>query len=182
LILHAFVAAMSMATPIQMSSTAQAIIEQADSVVAQRADDIFRNGDWNTVAQLLRMRAAQFPTDYEVVTDYGFILESLEVPEDALAVYRQFEIDAPNDPDKRLPEATFWYKRKQYAVVIRVLKSELARKPHHTAYHMLALAYEKIGQLDKAIETVETLLKVYPKDETAPQLLQRLKNKKAQVK
>lgn len=175
--LHAIVAAIAMATPIQMSPGAHAIIESADAIVAQRADDLFRNGDWNTVAQLLRLRAAQFPTDYEVITDYGFILESLEDPDAALAVYRQYESDAPNDPDNRLPEATFWYKRKQYAVVIRVLRSELARKPHHTAFHMLALSYEKTNQLEKAIETIEELLKVYPNEETAPPLLQRLKSK-----
>lgn len=175
--LTALIAATAILRPSGLSPAAQRVIDIVDTRIATTADEWFKLGMWNDATQLLRIRAIQYPSDYEAVTDYGFLLESMEADADALKVYRQYVTDAPADPSNRLPEAAYWYKKRQYIYVIRLIANQLPRKPDHTAYMMLAFSYEKLGDFAKAIAAMEQLQIDYPSDSVAADALKRMRKR-----
>jgi len=156
------------------------MINIADRVMVERTDRWFMDGQWDHSIQSLDFRRAMFPDDYDVVTDYGFLLENSGEGERALKAYREFAVAAPSDKDRLLPEASYWFKMKNYARLIEMLPATLSAKPHPNHYRMLYISYEKTGKLKEAVAICERLLADYPDDLAAKAKLDGLRKKIAE--
>lgn len=155
------------------------MINIADRVMVEQTDRWFMDGQWDHSIQSLDFRRAMFPDDYDVVTDYGFLLENSDEGERALRAYRAFALVVPNDKDRLLPEASYWFKLRNYTKLIEMLPATLAAKPHPNHYRMLYISYEKTGKLKEAVAICELLLKDYPGDLAAQAKLDGLRKKLA---
>lgn len=148
----------------------------ADNRMSRQADYWFEHGDLPRAAQLVGFRAAVYPNDYERVTDYGFLLKSLDRRNEELAVYIQFrQSNLDKDPDAAWPEANFYYEMKMYAKVSPLLEPTLTRNPHPNSFRLLARAYEKAGSLQNALRIYQALVVSHPEDGAAKANVERIK-------
>lgn len=151
----------------------------ADARVSRQIDQWFQDGDFPRAVGLLRYQAAYAPNDYDVATNLGWLLESMERDDDALAAYGEYRRQNPNDPDNRLPEAMLYNSRKRYAEVVEVLEPTLKGNPHPNVYRLLAKSYERLGKPEDAIRVWELQLKRFPDDAAAKANIARVRAKMA---
>lgn len=150
------------------------------SRMARQCDAWFEDGDYPKSVQLLRIRREMFPNDYEIATDLGWLLESMERWDEALAVYSRYRLQNPKDPDRAFPEANLFFQKRQYEKVPPLLEPTIAERPHGNSYRLLAHSYERLGRLSDCIRVWEQYLKVNPNDGPAKANLERVR-KKAQA-
>lgn len=153
------------------------IWDVAHNRFVDQLDYWFEDGDFPRCVQLLRIMADLDPDDYDVATDLGWMLENIELDDEALAVYVRFRKDNPKDADAAFPEANYYFNQGLYAKVPSLLEGSLSMRPHPNSYRILAHAYEKMGQLGDCRRIWSTYLKVNPADETAKANLRRVEGK-----
>jgi tetratricopeptide (TPR) repeat protein len=160
---------------LRMNAIWGAVRERVD----RQNDKWFDDGDYPRCIQALLIAQPLFPSDYEIATSLGWLLESIQVPDQALAVYSRYRKDNPNDADAAEPEATFYFKRKAYAKVPPLLEPTLnaAKRPHPNSFRILAHAYERLGQLRDSKRIWELYLESAPNDEAAKRNLSRVVGK-----
>lgn len=137
----------------------------------------FDKGEFPKTVQLLKFGADFFPTDGELVTNLGWMLENIDRYDEALAVYVRYKNDNPADKDSAWPEANFYFARKAYAKVIPLLEPTISKDPHANSYRTLAHSYERLNMLNDSKRIWETYLKKHPEDLTAKQNLDRVLKK-----
>lgn len=135
------------------------------------------DGDYPRIIQLLWIEYESNPSDYELATDLGFMLQNVEQYDRALAVYVRYRTENPNDPDAPWPEANFYFSKKIYAKVPPLLEKSLARKPHPNSYRILAHSYDHMGLYNDAKRIWETYLRRFPTDDVAKQNLKKVEAK-----
>lgn len=165
--------------PDALAARTDEIWAYADVRVSRQIDQWFKDGDFPRAVGLLRYQAAASPNDYEVATNLGWLLESMERDDDALEAYAEYRRQNPNDPDNRLPEAMLYNSRKRYEKVVEVLEPALAHNPHPNVYRLLAKAYERIGKPEDAIRVWTLQLKRFPDDGPAKANVARVRAKMA---
>lgn len=150
----------------------------ADRINTQN-DVWFEDGDFPRVINLCKVMYALYPSDYEVATNLGWMLENIEKHDEALAVYIKFRTENPNDPDSAWPEANFYYMKKAYQKVPPILEPTLkmARKPHPNSFRTLAHSYERMNQLQDSKRVWQALLQHTPDDAPAKNNLNRVEQK-----
>ena len=137
----------------------------------------FEEGDFPRCIQTLRLMATVYPADYEVATNLGWLLESTEENEEALAVYIRYGKDNPGDPDAQYPEANFYYMKKAFSRVPAIIEPTLKSKPHPNSFRILAHSYERMGMLMDSKRIWDALLAMTPADEAAKRNRERVENK-----
>lgn len=153
-------------------------IERAMYVrMTDQVDAWFEQGDYPRSINLLKFQSALYPTDYEAVSNLGYLLESTEGWDEALSWYVWFRRGNPKLNDGALPEADFYFRRKAYARVPALLEPMIPLKPHPNAYRELAHSYERIGLLTDSKRIWETYLKLHPEDQTGKRNLDRVLSK-----
>lgn len=167
------------AVPDALAARTDEIWAFADARVSRQIDRWFTDGDFPRAVGLLRLQAAYSPNDYDVATNLGWLLESMERDDDALAAYAEYRRQNPNDPDNRLPEAMLHNSRKRYADVVEVLEPTLKGNPHPNVYRLLAKSYERLGKPEDAIRVWTLQLKRFPNDGPAKANIARVKAKMA---
>lgn len=145
--------------------------------MVEQNDFWFKKGDFPRCIQLMRIQAELAPGDHETVSNLGWLLESTQQFDEALAVYVRHRLRNPNDPEAPFYEADFYFKRKAYAKVPPLLEPTLAKKPHPNSFRTLAHAYEKLGLLQDSRRVWQQLLKITPNDPAAKLNLQRVVRK-----
>lgn len=153
------------------------IWDSAHNRFVDQLDYWWDDGDFPRAIQLLRMMTDVQPSDYEIATDLGWMLENVEQYDDALAVYVKFRKDNPNIADAPFPEANFYYKQKLYAKVPPLLEGSLAKKPHPNSWRILGHSYEKMGMLADSKRVWTSYLKLFPNDDPARNNLRRVNGK-----
>jgi tetratricopeptide (TPR) repeat protein len=145
----------------------------------QQTDVWFDDGDFPRVINLCRLMYGLYPDDFEVATNLGWMLENIELWDQALAVYIQFRTENPKNPDAAYPEASFYFRKKAYQKVPMLLEPTLkmATHPHSNNYRTLAHSYEKLNLLADSQRVWKQLLSVDPRDEAAKQNLARVEKK-----
>lgn len=77
--------------------------------------------------------------------------------------------------DKSVKIGDFYFKKKNYSAAIDRYLEAIAYQPNLIrAYERLTRAYEKDGNLDRAVEVCRDFLKKYPSSPKAPQFKQRI--------
>lgn len=147
-----------------------------DRMVTQ-SDIWFEFGDFPTVVKALRIKLELDPSDFEAVTDLGWMLENIDQDAEALTVYRIYRRDFPNLADSPFPEAQFFFRKKLYAKVPAILEPSLELFPHANSYRALAHAYERMGLLSDSERVWKLLIARQPADEAAPVNLARVQRK-----
>lgn len=151
------------------------------NAVANRVDrqnDLwFKSGDFPRVIQTLRLSVGLFPTDFDYVTSLGWMLENVEMYDQALAVYIRYRLDNPTLPDSPFPEAQFYFRRKIYAKIPPLLEPSLKDKPHPNSFRILAHSYERMGMLADSARVWKALVDFTPKDDAAKNNLARVEKK-----
>lgn len=155
----------------------QKIWQSAEKRMTAQSNLWFKDGDYPKVIQLLKVRVEVFPTDYNTVTDLGYMLESTQKPDEALALYVRFRQANPSNPDAAFPEANFYFARKLYAKVPPLLEPSLTKRPQPNAYRILAHSYERLGLLSDSKRVWEAYIKTAPEDGAAKANLRRVADK-----
>lgn len=137
----------------------------------------FDAGDFPRTIQTLRMMQSIYPHDYESATNLGWLLESTEQWDEALAVYIRYGKENPHDPDAAYPEANFYFMKKAYAKVPPLLEPALTRKPHANSFRILAHSYERLGMLKDSARVWNAYIALVPSDGAAKVNLARVERK-----
>ena len=149
----------------------------ANDRLSRQADAWFEDGDFPRVVQLLRMHNQVEPSNIEIATNLGWMLENVELREEALAVYIALRRQNPNDPDAAFPEANFYFMKKVYAKVPPILEPTMKGRPHANNYRILAHAYERMKMLADSKRIWELYISIDPNDEAAKANLSRVAKK-----
>lgn len=167
----------SVSKPGAQPSRASEIWERAEVRASRQSDIWFKRGDYLRAIQLLRFRAALFPSDYDINTDLGWMLSNVEAHDEALSVYVRFRQNNPTDADAPFPEANFYFQRRAYAKVPPLLEPTLPKRPHSNSYRILAHSYERMGLLQDSARVWRALLVRNPNDGAAKSNLERVESK-----
>ncbi|MBS1706224.1 MAG: hypothetical protein JST40_10145 [Armatimonadetes bacterium] len=144
------------------------ILSIADGFAVRQIDWWFSNGQFPRLINYYRFRAELYPTNYDVATDLGWMLESVEENDSAEAVYLAYRDRAILDPDRFLPLGQFYFLRKKdYAKTVATLEPAIKVKCHPNNYRLLGQVYTKLEKLEDALRVYRQFLKEYPDDETA---------------
>lgn len=161
----------------QESTRLRAIWQAAHERLEIQNDYWFDAGDFPRTIQTLRMMQSLYPNDYESVTNLGWLLESTEQWDEALAVYIRYGKENPEDPDGPYPEANFYFMKKAYAKVPPLLEPSLTKKPHPNSYRILAHSYERLGLLKDSARVWNFYIALAPNDGAAKANLARVERK-----
>jgi tetratricopeptide (TPR) repeat protein len=143
--------------------------------MGRQTDAWFKDGDFPRTVQLLRLHYSLDPTNYEVGTNLGYMLENIELNDEALAVYIRLRTTNPSDPDDAWPEANFYFRRKAFEKVPAILEPTIKdHDPHPNNYRTLAHAYEKLNMLADSKRVWEKYLGKHPDDGAAKLNLARV--------
>ena len=89
----------------------------------------FDQGDYMKAIQALRHLVEVDPGNYEIVTNLGYLLRSVNKGDEELAYYIRFRKENPTNPDSSYPEAEFYFRNKLYVKVPPLLEPVLGKKP-----------------------------------------------------
>ncbi|HJP84094.1 MAG TPA: hypothetical protein VJ835_11385 [Fimbriimonadaceae bacterium] len=173
------IAGLCFADQTQKASRVDAIWNHAVDRINGQTDIWFDDGDFPRVINLCRIMYALYPSDFEIATNLGWMLENIEKYDEALAVYVKFRTENPKDPDAAWPEANFYYMRRAFQKIPAILEPSIKMtvKPHANNYRTLAHAYERMNQLQDSKRVWQAMLLVYPKDLPAKNNLERVEKK-----
>jgi tetratricopeptide (TPR) repeat protein len=155
------------------------IMSLAEARMSSQSDIWFNDGDYPRAVNLLRYRAALEPSNYDIHTDLGWMLENVERWSEALAVYVRFRKANPDQADAALPEANFYFLKKAYAKVPPLLEDAIKKKPHPNVFRLLANSYERLGLLDDSVRVWDKYLSDHPNDGQAKVNRERVLKKKS---
>lgn len=154
------------------------VMEAADQALATQLDIYFDGGDFPRTIELLRARYELHPTSYERATDLGWMLENLERYDQALAVYARYRREATADPNRSLPEADFYFRKKLYPRIPALLEPAVGHSGvHPNLYRVLAHSYDRLGQFADSVRVWEIYIKLQPEDGAAKLNRDRVKAK-----
>jgi tetratricopeptide (TPR) repeat protein len=129
-------------------------------------DAWFDDGDFPRSIQSLKVLKNLFPSDYQLVTDLGWMCENVHDESSALVLYIEYARAYPDDPEAQYPEAEFYFRNKLYAKVPQILEPVLKMRvhPHGNSYRILARAYEKMDLYEDAKRVWDTYIALVPTD------------------
>lgn len=160
------------------TSRVDAILDAANDRLSTQIDAMFEDGDFPAVIELLKIQAEGYPADYDIWTNLGWMEENVEQWDAALATYVRYKRQNPNDPDRALPEANFYFMRRIYAKVPPLMEPAIkGGKTHANAYRILARSYEKEGMLGDALRVYKALVERDPDDGAAKANVKRVEGK-----
>lgn len=134
---------------------ADAVVHQAISYLYVQTDRHWHKGEYVHLIQINKMVIAAWPKFTAPYVDSAWLLWSMDRDDEAVALYDQ-GIAANPDTYEIYYEKGFYMmtRRKDVAAAIPLLERAVAMKDcDPIVLHSLAHAYEKTGQLDKALET-----------------------------
>ena len=146
---------------------------------SSQVDTWFDNGDYPRCMQLLKIESRMYPTDYDTLTNYGFLAESAEFADEAFSNYVWFMGKNPHTADGPYPLAEFFFRNRAYVKVPKLLEPTLGMHPHANTFRVLAHSYERLGYYKEAIRIYEQFIKLYPNDLNAKRQYEGAKKKLA---
>jgi len=171
------VSCMAMAGP--TTDRVDAIWSYAKDRIDRQMDVWFEDGDFPATIAILKVSSILSPHDYEVLTNLGWMQENIQQYDEAQKTYERYQADNPQDPDRSLPIAQYYYLKKQYDKVPPLLEPAMTAKgrPHANVFRMLSGAYEKLGKLSDAQRVLAKYMALDPKDEQAKVNMARIERK-----
>ena len=153
------------------------IVRAMSDRMSRQHDIWFDLGEFPKDVQLLRMEAELEPSNYDTWTNLGWMQENIKQYPDAEATYNRYRILNPNDPDRSLPIAEYWFRKRNYTEAIRQMEGDLGRKVHPNAFRIVANAYDRLKKYPDSIRVWHDYLKRAPNDLSAKANLNRVEKK-----
>lgn len=145
--------------------------------IADQTDIWFDDGDFPRIIQLLKALYEFSPTDYEVATDLGWMLENVEQYDAALATYVRYRKENAAMPDAAIPEANFYFMRRLYSKVPPILEKSIGPTLHPNGFRILGHSYDRLGMLNDSRRVWKLYTDRYPQDLRAKENLRRVEDK-----
>jgi tetratricopeptide (TPR) repeat protein len=162
-------------------SQVEAIIDEAVTRLWKQSDKHWHEGEYRHIVNIFRVITMARPDSMEAYTNAGWLLWSMNEDDEAVALYEQ-GLKANPDSYAMYDELGFYYfnRKRDYPRSISYYEKALTFKDCQPfALHMLAHAYEKTHQLDKALKTWERAAEM-PDNAPARANLERIKRKMKQ--
>lgn len=153
-----------------------AMVEGVLNLMRQAIDAHWHKGEYNHIINLSRIVVAADPGDLETYANAGWLLWSMARDAEAVALYEQGIKANPNESYMYDEMGQYYYTRKKdMPLAIKYYEQAVRFKDvQPVTLHMLAHAYEKNGQRDKAIAIWERAARD-PKDGVAKKTLERMR-------
>lgn len=153
------------ARPPKPTPQVEEILDDVVDRVWDRADWYWHEGRYEERVALDRLVIRMEPGFIEPYGTAGWLLESLGRDQEALAIYRQGVATVPERWETHQDLAMFYYQHKQYPEAAAQFRLA-AEKPNAPGYvwKMLAHAYERAGDLERAVAAWEGAARVAPND------------------
>jgi tetratricopeptide (TPR) repeat protein len=145
----------------------EAIWNYATNRLINQQNEWFQVGDYPACISILGIEAEKWPGDYEIWTNLGWMEENVQDWDAALATYVDYRKRNPKEPDNTLPEAQYYFMKKQYAKVPDLLEAAVKRKCHPNNYRLLAWSYEHMKKYTDAVRVWDIYLATGAKDPAA---------------
>lgn len=175
ILLMALIASLAMADA--SSPRMKAIWISAHSRMEDMNDQWFKVGDYPRIIESLRYMNRMWKDDYETATNLGWMLGNIERYDEELATYVTYRSENPQDSDRSLPEADFYFRYHVWAKIPPLLEPEVLRKPHPNVFRLLAHAYERLNLLEDSKRVWTKYIALMPKDDAAKRNLERVEKK-----
>lgn len=134
---------------------AEAMTQQIVNQLRIAQDRHWHKGEYCHIVNLARIIAASDPHDLENYSQAGWLLWSMDRDADAVAMYKQGIAANPHTYYMYDELGWYYYNRKKDAANAVVYLQKAVEQPdcRAQAFHTLAHAYEKLGNLQKARDT-----------------------------
>lgn len=155
------------------------ILQLIGAHIDEHADDAFQRGDFPLTIQMLRARYELDTSNEEIANNLILVLRSVEDEVGALAVAMRFRESNPNNPDRGLSVAQWYWQMRQYTRIPKILEPDIYRNPppHPNTFRLLGNAYDRMGFYADALRVWELALSVYPTDQTFANNVTKTKRK-----
>jgi tetratricopeptide (TPR) repeat protein len=151
----------------QSSDRVDAIWDAALDRMTTQADIWFDDGEFPKIIQLLRIENELRPHDYEIATNLGWMYGNVEEYDQEIAAYLRYQKNNPDDPDRTLPIAQFYFLKRNYPKVVDLLEPLDKTKSHPNVWRILAQAYRRQKMFKDSKRVLEAYLKLHPNDAQA---------------
>ncbi len=160
--------------------------DRVDAIMARigegldiNADNEFQRGDFPLAAQMLKVKFEIDLTNEESAANLILLLRSMTDEVGALAVAMRFREENPQNPDRGLAEAQWYWQMRQFTRIPKILSPDIMRTPppHPNTFRLLGNAYDRLGFNADALKVWEQAVKVYPQDETFARNVEKAKKK-----
>ena len=135
----------------------EALVDEAVMELWDQADAHWHKGEYNHIINLCRVVAAARPNMVDAYSNAGWLLWSMDRDEEAVKLYEQ-GLKANPDSYAMYDELGLYFfnRKKDYPRAITYYEKAVACKDVQPfTIHMLAHAYERTKQMDKALKTWE---------------------------
>jgi tetratricopeptide (TPR) repeat protein len=163
------------------SSKVEAIVNEAVINLWKHVDHHWHEGEYRHIVNLCKVIATARPDAVEAYSNAGWLLWSMDADDEALALYEQ-GLKANPSIYEMYDELGFYYfnRKRDYARAIPYYEKALQFKDCKPfTIHMLAHAYERTKQMDKALKAWERAAAI-PDNATGRTNLERFKRKMKQ--
>lgn len=140
-------------------------------------DQWFKIGDYPRIVESLRYMNRMWQDDYETATNLGWMLGNVERYDEELATYVTYRSENPQDRDRSLPEADFYFRYHVWSKIPPLLEPDVARNPHPNVFRLLAHAYERLNLLQDSRRVWNRYIALMPTDGAAKRNLERVEKK-----
>lgn len=173
--LMALVAGSALAS--QTSPRMMAMWVAAHTRMEDMNDQWFKVGDYPRIVESLRYMNRIWRDDYDTATNLGWMLGNIERYDEELATYVTYRSENPQDSDRSLPEADFYFRYHVWAKIPPLLEPDVSRKPHPNVFRILAHAYERLNLLEDSKRVWNRYISLMPNDGAAKRNLDRVEKK-----
>lgn len=153
------------AAPVKTPPQVDAILDNVVDRLWDRGDWYWHEGRYEERVALDRLIIRMDPHFIEPYGTAGWLLESRGRDQEALALYRQATIAAPERWETHQDLGMFYYQHKEYAAAAGEFQRGTQQQGAPVyVWKMLAHAYEHAGALDQAVSAWEGAARVDPHD------------------
>jgi tetratricopeptide (TPR) repeat protein len=149
------------AAPVTGARKVDAMLDAVFGEMNVLTDMHFHKGEYNHIVNLSRMTVGALPSDVDMYADAAWLLWSMDRDDEAIALYEQGIKANPNSFYMLDELGHYYFNRKKDWPKAVAYYERAAAKPdrNEITLHMLAHAYERNKQLDKALDTWKLVLK-----------------------
>jgi hypothetical protein len=138
-------------------------------------DKYFHEGNYEKVAELLKVYAKHHPDDPDLSSNLAWMLFNIGKEDQSIRVGLRFVREKPKSEVGKLQLAQQFFDRKLYARVPGILEPIISTTKSLRAFIMLGRSYEMLDMLNSALRVHEARVRMFPDDLTAKRQVAKVK-------
>jgi tetratricopeptide (TPR) repeat protein len=162
---------------VSSSDSVDSIVDKVFNHLVVTTDRHWHKGEYSHMVNLFRMEVVAHPDNVEAYSSAGWLLWSMDRDAEAVAMYEEGIKSNPKTFFMYDELGQYYFQRKKdYPRAITYYEKAVEFKDvHFSTLHMLAHAYEKTRQFDKALVIWKRTTADYPNDAPAKVNMERVK-------